>query len=108
MEAAFEAALQRLPTELAQSTDAVGHRIVHGGRTLRQTIRIDAAVKAEIARMAEFAPEHNHLELAVIESAERLLGAHVPQIAVFDTAFHATLPEAARTYPGPYRWRSRA
>ncbi len=84
--------------------DAVGHRVVHGGQSLQQTSRVTNEVKAEIRKYAEFAPEHNRLELDAIEAAERLLGASTPQVAVFDTAFHATMPEAAKVYPGPYDW----
>ncbi|HKX00241.1 MAG TPA: acetate kinase [Bryobacteraceae bacterium] len=84
--------------------DVVGHRIVHGGKAFTRTTRISAEVKAEIKRLAEFAPEHNLLELESIEAAERVLGTDIPQIAVFDTAFHATLPPAANVYPGPYGW----
>ena len=60
-------------------------------------------VKAAIARLAELAPAHNPAALQGIEVAEQLLGA-VPQIAVFDTAFHSELPDAAAIYPGPYEW----
>ena len=84
--------------------DMAGHRIVHGGKAFRETTRITPEVKAEIARMVEFAPEHNRLELEAIEAAERLLGPNVPQVAVFDTAFHATLPLSAAVYPGPLAW----
>lgn len=84
--------------------DVAGHRVVHGGKAFRETTCITAAVKAEIARLVEFAPEHNRLELEAIEAAERTLGPDVPQVAVFDTAFHSTLPAAATVYPGPYGW----
>lgn len=84
--------------------DAVGHRVVHGGVAYRETTRITAEVKEGIRKYCEFAPEHNRLELEAIEAAEQALGPDVPQVAVFDTAFHATIPEPARTYPGPYEW----
>jgi acetate kinase len=84
--------------------DAVGHRIVHGGRAYRDTTRITPEVKQAIVRMASFAPEHNRLEVEAIDQMELLLGPEVPQVAVFDTAFHATMPEAAYVYPGPYGW----
>jgi acetate kinase len=84
--------------------DVVGHRVVHGGRAFRDTTRITPEVKKEIARLAEYAPEHNRLELEAIEATERDLGPAIPQIAVFDTAFHATMPAAAAAYPGPYAW----
>ena len=87
-----------------QQIDAVGHRIVHGGRAFRDTTRITAEVKAAIASLASLAPEHNRLEIEAIEAAESALGPAVPQVAVFDTAFHATLAPEAYTYPGPYGW----
>jgi acetate kinase len=91
----------------AASIEAVGHRIVHGGKAFRETTRITPEVKAGIAQMASFAPEHNLLEVEGIEIAERLLAPGTPQVAVFDTGFHSTLPPAARTYPGPYGWVDR-
>src|SRR5690349_4223372 len=77
------------------AVDAVGHRIVHGGRSFRQSARVTPEVKAEIARLATFAPEHNPREVEGIDAAERLFGPDVPQVAVFDTAFHATMPPEA-------------
>jgi acetate kinase len=84
--------------------DVVGHRMVHGGRSFRTTTRVTPEVRAEIVRLAEFAPEHNRLEAEAIEAAQQLLGPGVPQIAVFDTAFLGTVSEAAFVYPGPYAW----
>jgi len=82
----------------------VGHRVVHGGKAFRDTTRITPEVRAEIRKYCEFAPEHNRLELEAIEIAEAIFGATIPQVAVFDTAFHATLPLAAQVYAGPYEW----
>jgi acetate kinase len=65
--------------------------------------RVDANVKTVIARLAKLAPAHNPAALQGIEAVEQLLG-RVPQIAVFDTAFHSALPDAAAIYPGPYEW----
>jgi acetate kinase len=84
--------------------DAVGHRIVHGGRSFQLSVRITPAVRAEIARLSSFAPEHNLLEVEGIDIATRILGADIPQVAVFDTAFHTTMPPEAYIYPGPYAW----
>jgi acetate kinase len=81
-----------------------GHRVVHGGRAYRESARITPEVLAGIAKMASFAPEHNRLELEAIECMERILGPDAVQVAVFDTAFHATLPQPAYVYPGPYEW----
>jgi acetate kinase len=83
--------------------EAVGHRIVHGG-AYRATTRLAPEVRGEIARQAEFAPAHNRFELQAIQAVDRLLGGATPQLAVFDTAFHATLEEAAYVYPVPYGW----
>jgi acetate kinase len=81
-----------------------GHRVVHGGRAFRESARITPEVRAGISQMASFAPEHNRLELEAIECMERILGPDAVQVAVFDTAFHASLPPPAYTYPGPYKW----
>jgi acetate kinase len=83
--------------------DAIGHRIVHGGPNYRQTTRITAEVRDAIAREAEVAPTHNKFELEAIDSAARVFPG-VPQIAVFDAAFHATLQPEAYVYPGPSDW----
>ena len=82
---------------------AVGHRIVNGGREYTQPAIITAEVKAAIQRMAVFAPLHNRVELEGIELIEKKFGS-IPQVAVFDTAFHSELPDAAAIYPGPYEW----
>lgn len=81
----------------------VGHRVVHGGHELRESVVITPQVKDTIQRLAEFAPLHNLANLAGIEAAERALG-NVTQVAVFDTAFHSHLPREVMTYPGPYEW----
>ncbi|MBD2109440.1 acetate kinase [Nodosilinea sp. FACHB-13] len=94
------------PTQVLESLsdiDAVGHRVVHGGREYIDSVRIDDQVKAAIQRLIPLAPAHNPANLQGIEALEGILG-DVPQVAVFDTAFHARMPEAAATYPGPYAW----
>ncbi len=83
--------------------DIVGHRIVHGGENYQQSTRISPEVKREISRLSEFAPVHNPINLEGIEAVEKILP-NVPQVAVFDTAFHSDLPPAAFVYPGPYEW----
>jgi acetate kinase len=82
---------------------AVGHRVVHGGEAYTSSVRITAEVKAAINRLAELAPLHNPACLEGILAAEAALPG-VPHIAVFDTAFHATIPPAAHVYPVPYAW----
>jgi acetate kinase len=84
--------------------DAVGHRVVHGGKAFVETTRITPEVREEIRKYCEFAPEHNRLELEAIEAAEQIFGAAVSQVAVFDTQFHANMPLEAKVYPGPYDW----
>ena len=81
----------------------VGHRIVNGGRECTQPTIVTSEVKAAIQRMAVFAPLHNRVELEGIRLIEEKFGS-IPQVAVFDTAFHSTLPDAAFVYPGPYEW----
>lgn len=84
--------------------DIVGHRVVHGGQELSQATRITPEVKEAIANLSTFAPAHNPANLEGIEAIEKILGTATPQVAVFDTAFHSTLPLAAATYPVPYEW----
>jgi acetate kinase len=87
--------------------DAVGHRVVHGGQDYTQPVQITPAVKMTIAQLACLAPAHNPANLEGIEAIEHILGQSVPQVAVFDTAFHSQLPAAAAVYPGPYAWAER-
>jgi acetate kinase len=82
---------------------AVGHRVVHGGDRCSGTLRITEQVVQQIRDWSPRAPLHHPASLACIAEAERRLPG-VPQFAAFDTAFHATLPEAARTYAIPRRW----
>ncbi|MGZ8830885.1 MAG: acetate kinase, partial [Thermoanaerobaculia bacterium] len=82
------------------SIEAVGIRVVHGGSKLVKPARVDGAVLEEIGRLAAIAPLHNPLAVRVIEDVRRSLG-DVPIVAVFDTAFHQTLPAVAATYAVP-------
>jgi acetate kinase len=70
----------------------LAHRVVHGGALLTSSRRIDAAVEAEIERIAPLAPLHNPIALTWIRACRAVFGADVPQVAVFDTAFYAQLP----------------
>lgn len=83
--------------------DVVGHRVVHGGKYYRESVVITQKVKDAIANLANLAPAHNPANLAGIEAIEKILG-EVKQVAVFDTAFHGNIPDAAAIYPGPYEW----
>jgi acetate kinase len=89
--------------EKLSDIDAVGHRVVHGGRDYIDSVRVSAAVKDAIRDLIPLAPAHNPANLQGIEAMEGILG-DVPQVAVFDTAFHARMPQAAATYPGPHTW----
>ena len=86
--------------------DVVGHRVVNGGREYEKPVVITPKVKDAIARMAAFAPLHNHAELEGMDIVEKRCGP-VLQVAVFDTGFHSRLPEPAFVYPGPYEWLTR-
>ena len=82
--------------------NAVGHRVVHGGSDYPDSVRITPEVKATIDRLSALAPVHNPVNLEGINAVEEILGQDVLQVAVFDTAFHAQMPEAAIAYPIPY------
>jgi acetate kinase len=86
---------------------AVGHRVVHGGEHFQTSARIDAAVLAAIEECVELAPLHNPANLKGIRAARAILGEGVPDVAVFDTAFHASLPEVAYLYGIPYQYYRR-
>ncbi|GAC1458000.1 MAG: acetate kinase [Chamaesiphon sp.] len=81
----------------------VGHRVVHGGRDYREPTLITPEVKEAISRLSALAPAHNPANLEGIEAIESHLPT-VPQVAVFDTAFHSQMPLPAAVYPGPYEW----
>ena len=89
--------------ENAAAIDVIGHRVVHGGVAYRQSTLINTDVKAAIAKLALFAPLHNPLNLEGIEIAEQTF-VNTPQVAVFDTAFHAQLPHEAFTYAIPAKY----
>ena len=81
---------------------AVGHRVVHGGEQLTRSVLIDDAVIAGIEECIELAPLHNPANLKGIHAAREQFGAGVPQVAVFDTSFHSTMPETSYLYALPY------
>jgi acetate kinase len=86
--------------------DAVGHRVVHGGAEFRAAVRLDEAVDDRLDRLSDLAPLHNPPSVAAIRAAQRLRP-ELPQVACFDTAFHATMPEEAATYAVPWEWTRR-
>ncbi|MFJ8052048.1 acetate kinase [Streptomyces luteogriseus] len=100
-----DAALKAVAEELAKDglgldspeLVAIGHRVVHGGKFFTEPTVIDEAVLAEIERLIPVAPLHNPANLTGIRTA-RVLRPDLPQVAVFDTAFHTTMPESAARY----------
>ena len=81
----------------------VGHRVVHGGANYQQSVLVTPEVREELVRLIPFAPLHEPINLEGMKVVERLCGS-VPQVAVFDTAFHRQMPRVVQTYPGPYGW----
>ncbi|MCX3291983.1 acetate kinase [Streptomyces sp. NEAU-H22] len=100
-----DAALKAVAEELAKDglgldspeLAAIGHRVVHGGKTFTEPTVIDDTVLAEIERLIPVAPLHNPANLTGIRTAQ-VLRPDLPQVAVFDTAFHTTMPESAARY----------
>jgi acetate kinase len=95
---ALEAFLERAP-----APDAFGVRVVHGGPDFRASVRVDAGVLERLEATAELAPLHNPPALLALRVLRQTRPA-LPLVACFDTAFHATLPEAAAIYAVPWRW----
>jgi acetate kinase len=91
-----------LQTPQRSDLAAVGHRIVHGG-PFTSSVRITPEIRSRINALADLAPLHNPPSLETLTAAETELPG-LPQVAVFDTAFHATLPPEAHTYPVPDHW----
>jgi len=90
----------------ARSVAAAGHRVVHGGARFRGPVRITSAVRQELASLVEVDPLHAPAALAGID-AVTAAAPELPQMAAFDTSFHAGLPEAAALYPLPWEWTER-
>ena len=87
----------------APEFDAVGHRIVHGGTCYRETVVVDARVRADLESLVELDSTHMRPALEGIDAVQAQ-GSAVPQFVAFDTAFHATLPAAAAGYALPFEW----
>ena len=99
-EHALRVLLDRL-TDSLDKIEAVGHRVVHGGDRYVQSTLITTQVEAGIDELSELAPLHNPSCLAGIRGARTTFGPSLPMVAVFDTAFHRTMPEVARQYALP-------
>jgi acetate kinase len=85
-----------------RDVDAVGHRVIHGGETFDNSALITDEVLSEIVALVPLAPHHNPANIRAIEAARQVFGPGTPQVAVFDTAFHHTIPEQAFLFPLPY------
>ncbi|SFV63000.1 Acetate kinase [hydrothermal vent metagenome] len=96
----IEQEIERIDVDFSQ-VDLIGHRVVHGGEKFVQPVLIDDAVIADIEALIPLAPLHNSANLAGIKSIQRRF-AHIPQVAVFDTAFHSSLQKEAYIYALPY------
>src|SRR6266404_3286535 len=84
-----------------RQVDAVGHRVVHGGDLFTSAVAIDDDVLSRIESLNDLAPLHNPAAVSGIHAARKIFGAAAPMAAVFDTAFHHTIPETAATYAIP-------
>ncbi len=91
---------------VADEVDAVGHRVVHGGARFGGAVLVDTSTEYAIRELADLAPLHQPESLAGIAAVRSALP-DTPTVACFDTAFFATLPAAAATYPVPSEWRER-
>ena len=103
---ALEAALGAALLGDLAGAQAVAHRIVHGGERFHEAVLIDTKVHSALANLAELAPLHQPRGLSALEAVGEALP-ELPQVACFDTAFHAGIPAAAATYALPERWRTR-
>jgi len=86
--------------------DAVGHRVVHGGTLYTSPVIVTAEVRRRLESLTDLAPLHQPKSLAALDAVSSVLP-DTPAVACFDTAFHATIPEAAATYALPAEWRAR-
>lgn len=96
--------LGRLRDESPDAIEAIGHRVVHGGDTFSQPVRLTGDVIARIDALSALAPLHNPRALEVIRACQASCGEAIPMVAVFDTAFHVGMPEAAYSYALPQDW----
>ena len=88
--------------ESMSEIDAVGHRVVHGGEYFADSVLIDDSVIEAIDACIPLAPLHNTPNLIGIDACKNVMGENVPQVAVFDTAFHQTMPPVDYIYSIPY------
>jgi acetate kinase len=103
LRAAMEAFAEHGPSLDEVDLEAVGHRVVHGGARFSEPVLVDDALVAKVKELIPLAPLHNPANLEGIATSLKLFP-DVPQVAVFDTAFHSTLPPEAYTYAVPRSW----
>ncbi len=103
---ADEGAVRDAVASFSEKIDVAGHRIVHGGTEFRAAVRVDDEVRRRLAALTDLAPLHQPKSLAALDAVTAALPG-VPAVACFDTAFHATIPDAAATYALPRDWRER-
>ncbi len=84
--------------------DAIGHRVVQGGDKYSKSVLIDAKVESDIEQLSPLAPLHNPANLQGYRACKAIVGESVPQVAVFDTAFHSTMPPKAYMFAVPYEY----
>ncbi|MEA3512474.1 MAG: acetate kinase [Campylobacterota bacterium] len=87
-----------------EDIDIVGHRVVHGGDYFKEAVKIDNIVMDKISELSSLAPLHNPANLSGIKAVYEVFGDDIKQVAVFDTAFHQTIPSYASIYPLPYEY----
>jgi acetate kinase len=104
LRAALDAFEEHGPSLTETPIAAVGHRVVHGGARFADPVLVDDELIAKVAELVPLAPLHNPANLEGLDVARKLFP-DLPQVAVFDTAFHQTLPEHAYTYAVPLAWR---
>jgi len=83
---------------------AIGHRVVQGGAYFNKSVLVDDDVLKKIEELAPLAPLHNPAHIQGIKACTKVFGKDVPQVVVFDTAFHQTMPEKAYMYAIPYKY----
>jgi len=87
-----------------EEINAVGHRVVQGGPKLQRSVLIDEEILREIEALSELAPLHNPAHVLAMRACRAVFGEELPQVAVFDTAFHSTMPPEAYVFPLPYEY----
>ena len=99
----LEELIENKVVESYEEIEAVGHRVVHGGEKYTESVLITEDVKKTVEELSDLAPLHNPANLVGVATFEKMLP-HAKNVAVFDTAFHQTMPASAYIYPVPYEW----